>query len=619
LSNADRPFFKSHRRCRPGDRSGANRTNVAPEFVKAPDVTAIQLHDTAARKKRAFVPQDPSRVTMYVCGPTVYSTAHIGNFRPAITFDVLYRLLRHEYGADHVVYARNITDVDDKINAAAAAEGVDISVITQRFATIYREDSTALNILPPTIEPAATAYMSQMITLTEQLVEGGFAYAAEGHVLFDVTAYEQYGALSKRSLDDMIAGARVEVAPYKRNPADFVLWKPSKPGEPVWDSPFGPGRPGWHLECSAMIEATLGQTIDIHGGGADLVFPHHENEIAQSACAHGGAALANYWLHNGFLSIDAEKMSKSLGNIVKPHELLERGVKGEVIRYAMLTGHYRAPLDWNDTLIERAQKSLDRLYGVLRRFGGDAQPGEAPEAVLKALRDDMNTPKALAALFEIAGRANKAESDDARTAAVGELKAAGDLLGLFQEDADAWFGLKDIPVQYKQDVDAVLAERAKAKSARDFEKADQIRGSLEDVGLVIEDTPEGAAWRLRSTEAVLIREVCQFLKGEAGTLQIPAHNNGVSADAVVWQDHESKPWLVEAKARVSTPSFLISIAEQASGLAGAFETDRFVIPLWDTEEMRKLVSKVRLMREVGGVVAFVAGRGRVDLVSLKAP
>ena len=459
-------------------------------------MTAIQLYDTAARTKRAFVPQDPSRVTMYVCGPTVYSTAHIGNFRPAITFDVLYRLLRHEYGGEHVVYARNITDVDDKINAAAAEEGVDISVITERFATIYRADSAALNILAPTIEPAATAHMSRMIALMGELVENGFAYAAQGHVLFDVSAYEQYGALSRRSLDDMIAGARVEVAPYKKNPADFVLWKPSRPGEPVWDSPFGPGRPGWHLECSAMIEATLGQTIDIHGGGADLVFPHHENEIAQSACAHGGAPLANYWLHNGFLSIEAEKMSKSLGNIVKPHELLERGVKGEVIRYAMLTGHYRAPLDWNDQLIEQARKSLDRLYGVLRRFGGEVEPGEAPEAVVTALRDDMNTPKALAALFEIAGRANKARSEAERAQAVGELKAAGDLLGLFQEDADAWFGLDALSDAQKAEIDALVAERAEARRAKDFARADAIRDQLNARGVQAEDGPEGTTWRL---------------------------------------------------------------------------------------------------------------------------
>lgn len=459
-------------------------------------MTAIQLYDTAARTKRAFVPQDPSRVTMYVCGPTVYSTAHIGNFRPAITFDVLYRLLRHEYGGEHVVYARNITDVDDKINAAAAEEGVDISVITERFATIYRADSAALNILAPTIEPAATAHMSRMIALMGELVENGFAYAAQGHVLFDVSAYEQYGALSRRSLDDMIAGARVEVAPYKKNPADFVLWKPSRPGEPVWDSPFGPGRPGWHLECSAMIEATLGQTIDIHGGGADLVFPHHENEIAQSACAHGGAPLANYWLHNGFLSIEAEKMSKSLGNIVKPHELLERGVKGEVIRYAMLTGHYRAPLDWNDQLIEQARKSLDRLYGVLRRFGGEVEPGEAPEAVVTALRDDMNTPKALAALFEIAGRANKARSEAERAQAVGELKAAGDLLGLFQEDADAWFGLDALSDEQKAEIDALVAERAEARKAKDFARADAIRDQLNARGVQAEDGPEGTTWRL---------------------------------------------------------------------------------------------------------------------------
>ncbi|CAN0152260.1 unnamed protein product, partial [Chrysoparadoxa australica] len=297
--------------------------------------------------------------------------------------------------------------------------------------------------------------------------------------LFDVTAYDQYGALSRRSLDDMIAGARVEVAPYKRNPSDFVLWKPSKEGEPVWDSPFGPGRPGWHLECSAMIEKSLGETIDIHGGGADLVFPHHENEIAQSACAHGGKALANYWLHNGFLSIESEKMSKSLGNIVKPNELLSAGIKGEVIRYAMLTGHYRAPLDWNQTLIERAQKSLDRLYGVLRRLK-DVEAANVPptEGVMKALNDDLNTPKALAALFEIAGRANKADSVEAQAEAKGQLLAAGALLGLFESDGDAWFGLDDLSEAQKAEIDGLLVERAEARKAKDFARADAIRDEL---------------------------------------------------------------------------------------------------------------------------------------------
>ena len=457
----------------------------------------LKLHDTASRKKRDFVPQDETRVTMYVCGPTVYSAAHIGNFRPAVVFDVLFRVLRHRYVADHVVYARNVTDVDDKINAAAAEEGVSIGVIAERYAAIYRADSAELNILPPTLEPTATGHMAEMIALMERLVADGFAYEAEGHVLFDVGAFEEYGRLSGRSLEDMIAGARVEVAPYKRNPADFVLWKPSKPGEPAWDSPFGPGRPGWHLECSAMIEKTLGTTIDIHGGGADLVFPHHENERAQSVCAHGGAPLANYWLHNGFLSIEAEKMSKSLGNIVKPNELLERGVPGEVIRYALLTGHYRAPLDWNEALMERARKSLDRLYGVLRRLK-PLEPGRAaaPQAVLDALEDDLNTPRALAALFEIAGRANKAEDEAERAKAKGELLEAGALLGLLSNDPDMWFGLESLPEAERAAIDRLVAERAQARKAKDFARADAIRDQLDQRGVVVEDSPEGSVWRL---------------------------------------------------------------------------------------------------------------------------
>ena len=461
-------------------------------------MTALRLYDTAARKKRDFVPINPDRVTMYVCGPTVYSEAHIGNFRPPVAFDVLFRLLRHLYGAEHVVYARNITDVDDKINAAAAAAGVDISVITDKYAAIYREDSAALNVSPPSLEPAATAHMPQMIAMIERLMADGYAYAAEGHVLFSVKSYDQYGALSRRSLDDMIAGARVEVAPYKKDPGDFVLWKPSKPGEPVWDAPFGPGRPGWHLECSAMIEANLGETIDIHGGGGDLVFPHHENEIAQSVCAHHGAPLARYWLHNGFLSIDSEKMSKSLGNIIKPNELLKRGVKGEVIRYALMTAQYRAPLDWTDALLERAQKSLDRLYGVLRRLRPvEAEDAPPSEAVLKALCDDLNTPKALAALFEIAGRANKAETEAEQARAKGELLAAGRLLGLFEADPDAWFGLDAVPEDARAEIDRLLIERAEARKAKDFARADAIRDQLEAKGVQAEDGPEGTTWRLK--------------------------------------------------------------------------------------------------------------------------
>ncbi len=456
----------------------------------------LVLHDTHAREKRVFVPADPDRVTMYVCGPTVYGPAHIGNFRPAVVFDVLFRTLRAIYGADRVVYARNITDVDDKINAAAADEGVGIEVITERFAKVYREDSAALNILAPSLEPAATAHMDEMIAMIARLVEGGYAYQAEGHVLFSVEAYEGYGGLSRRSQEDMIAGARVEVAPYKKNPADFVLWKPSKPGEPAWESPFGAGRPGWHLECSAMIERNLGETIDIHGGGQDLIFPHHENEIAQSACAHGGAPLARYWLHNGFLSMDREKMSKSLGNIVKPRELLQAGVKGEVIRYALLTAHYRAPLDWNDALIERSQKSLDRLYGVLRRTSGAAADEAPPPApVLDALKDDLNTPKALAALFELAGRVNKAGDDASEAAARAELVAGGGLIGVLQDDPDAWFGLDAIPAAERAEIDRLVAERAEARAQKDFTRADALRDAIADKGVTVEDGPEGSTWR----------------------------------------------------------------------------------------------------------------------------
>ena len=461
-------------------------------------MTVLRLYDTAARKKRDFVPINPERVTMYVCGPTVYSEAHIGNFRPPVAFDVLFRLLRHIYGADHVIYARNITDVDDKINKAAADAGVDISVITDKYAAIYREDSAALAILPPSLEPAATAHMPQMIAMIEKLMADGFAYAAEGHVLFSVSAYDDYGKLSGRDLEDMIAGARVEVAPYKRDPADFVLWKPSKTGEPEWDAPFGAGRPGWHLECSAMIEATLGETIDIHGGGGDLVFPHHENEVAQSVCAHGGAALANYWLHNGFLSMASEKMSKSLGNVIKPNDLLQAGVKGETIRYALMTGHYRAPLDWNAKLLEVTQRSLDRLYGVLRRLKDvEAAEVDVPAAVLEALLDDLNTPKALAALFEIAGRANKAESEQEQAQAKGELLAAGRLLGLFEADPDAWFGLDTVDEALRAEIDQLLAERLEARQAKDFAKADSIREILTSKNVQVDDGPEGATWRLK--------------------------------------------------------------------------------------------------------------------------
>lgn len=461
-------------------------------------MTPLTLYDTASRRKREFVPQDDQRVTMYVCGPTVYAPAHVGNFRPEVVFDVLFRVLRWRYGEDAVLFSRNFTDVDDKINKAAFSEGVDISVITERFTKIYHEDAAALNVLPKTFEPTATGHMPDIIRFIQKLLDLGHAYAAQGHVLFSVASFEDYGKLSRRSLDDMIAGARVEVAPYKKDPQDFVLWKPSKDGEPVWDSPFGPGRPGWHVECSAMIEKSLGDTIDIHGGGIDLTFPHHENEIAQSCCANGGKALANYWLHNGFLSMEDEKMSKSEGNTVTVHGMLAEGIRGETIRYGLLSGQYRAPLDWNATLIERAQKSLDRLYGVLRRLKDiKAVQTEPTEAFLKAICDDLNTPKALAALFEIAGRANKADNQDDQAQAKGELLAAGALMGLFETDPDAWFGLDALGEAQRNEIDDLLAERTAARKAKNFARADEIRDLLVEKGVQAEDGPEGTTWRLR--------------------------------------------------------------------------------------------------------------------------
>lgn len=461
-------------------------------------MTGLTLYDTAARKKRDFIPQDPTRVTMYVCGPTVYAPAHVGNFRPEVVFDVLFRVLRRLYGEDAVLFARNFTDVDDKINQAAAAEGVEISVISERFTAIYHEDAAALNVLPKTFEPTATGAMADIVAFIERLIADGYAYAAEGHVLFSVKAYEDYGKFSRRSLDEMIAGARVEVAPYKKDAADFVLWKPAEDGEPGWDSPWGRGRPGWHIECSAMIEKSLGETIDIHAGGVDLVFPHHENEIAQSACAHGGKALANYWLHNGFLSMDAEKMSKSTGNVVTVHGMLAEGLRGEVIRYGLLSGHYRAPLAWNAKLIEQTRKSLDRLYGVLRRLKAvDPAEVEPPAGVLAALLDDLNTPKALAALFEIAGRANKAEDEAAKAQAKGELLAAGALLGLFETDPDAWFGLDALGAAERAEIDALVEERNAARKAKDFARADELRAQLDAKGVQADDGPEGTTWRLK--------------------------------------------------------------------------------------------------------------------------
>ncbi len=460
----------------------------------------LKLHDTLTREKRAFVPADPNRVTMYVCGPTVYNYSHIGNFRPVVVFDVLYRMLRHIYGADAVVYARNVTDVDDKINKKAFEEGVPIKTITDRYLAAYHADADGLLALRPDLEPRATEHIGEIVAMIGKLVETGKAYAAEGHVLFDTQAFPDYGQLSGRNMDDMIAGARVEVAPYKRHPADFVLWKPSKENEPVWESPFGAGRPGWHIECSAMIDKALGQTIDIHGGGIDLAFPHHENELAQSRCAHDLPVLANYWMHNGFLDMSGEKMSKSLGNVILPNELLKT-TPGEVIRWALLSAHYRQPLDWTPELLEQSRKALDRLYGALRRAKDVPmdQAMEAPEEVVAALEDDLNTPQAIACFFEVSSaieRAVTAGDTVAIAANKARLIEAGALLGFLQADPDSWFE-GDASDDLKAQVEDLLKRRVEARAAKDWTAADAIRAELDALGVVVMDGPAGATWRMK--------------------------------------------------------------------------------------------------------------------------
>ncbi|MGH8168241.1 MAG: cysteine--tRNA ligase, partial [Woeseiaceae bacterium] len=375
----------------------------------------LHLHDTLTARKIAFEPVTPGRVTMYLCGPTVYNYAHIGNARPAVVFDVLARLLRRSFT---LVFARNITDVDDKIIAASKETGEPIGGITDRYSAAYRSDMAALGVSPPDIEPRATEHIAEMIDMIATLLEKGFAYEAERHVLFDVSTYGDYGSLSKRDLRAMIAGSRVEVAPYKKAPHDFVLWKPSAPEQPGWDSPWGRGRPGWHIECSAMSAKHLGRTIDLHGGGQDLVFPHHENELAQSTCAHDGEVFARYWLHNGFLSFGSSKMSKSLGNVLLVHDLV-RTVPGEVIRLALLNAHYRQPLEWSDESVDTARSMLDRLYGAVRGIPVSREEraqAEPPAAVIAALEDDLNTPKALAEVFTLARQLNKAADAEERHA-----------------------------------------------------------------------------------------------------------------------------------------------------------------------------------------------------------
>jgi cysteinyl-tRNA synthetase len=460
----------------------------------------LTLYNSLTRRKERFEPLDPARVRMYVCGPTVYDLAHIGNGRSAVVFDQLYRLLREEYGAEHVLYVRNITDVEDKIIDAARERGEPIAALTARTTADFHADVAALGTLPPSIEPRATEYIPQMIALIERLIEAGHAYEAQGHVLFSVATDPDYGKLSRRSREEMLAGARVEVAPYKRDPGDFVLWKPSTPDLPGWESPWGRGRPGWHIECSAMSESNLGESFDIHGGGLDLIFPHHENEIAQSEGAHHGHMFAHVWMHNEMLTVDGVKMSKSLGNILTLREILDKGAPGEAVRLALLSTHYRDPLDWTDEKLHQARASLDRFYRALtlprdplfERFG-EAEAAMRP--IREALEDDLNTPLAIAGLHELAHAVNRTSSDAARSALACALERGGRLMGLLDKNPLDW--LRGSAAADAQRIEARIAERAAARRARRFAEADRIRAALAEEGILLEDKPDGTTtwWR----------------------------------------------------------------------------------------------------------------------------
>jgi cysteinyl-tRNA synthetase len=446
----------------------------------------LSLHNSRSRRKERFVPLDPQHVRMYVCGLTVYDLPHIGNARPMVVFDVLARLLRLLYA--RVTYVRNITDVDDKINARAKASGEPIGSITARTTAEFHADMAALGVLPPDEEPRATQHVPEMIEIIERLIGSGHAYAAEGHVLFSVPSYPSYGSLSGRSPDELLAGARIDVAPYKRNPGDFVLWKPSTPDLPGWDSPWGRGRPGWHIECSAMAWRYLGETFDIHGGGSDLIFPHHENELAQSVCAFPGSHFARYWVHNGMLLMDGEKMSKSLGNFTFLRDVLA-SVPGEAVRLLLLRTHYRSTPDFSDAAVTEARRELDRFYRALEKYPAIIA-ADVPAAVMAALCDDLNTPLALSAVHALADRALADDFD----AAYG-LRAAGAILGLLQADPGAWFrgGETDVAA-----IEAAITERLAARKARDFARADAIRAEWAGKGIAFEDGAQGTTWRRTS-------------------------------------------------------------------------------------------------------------------------
>ncbi len=456
---------------------------------------SLRLHNTLTRQEETFEPLDRNHVRFYVCGPTVYDYIHIGNARPIVVFDVLFRLLQRLY--PRVSYVRNITDVEDKIMERAQENGESIETLTKRTTAQFHDDIRHLNALEPTHEPRATAYIAQMQAIIVSLIAKGHAYEADGHVLFNVPSMKDYGRLSGHSRDELVAGARVEVAPYKRDAADFVLWKPSSDDQPGWGSPWGRGRPGWHIECSAMSAALLGETFDIHGGGLDLIFPHHENEIAQSRCAHGTKVMAKYWMHNGYLLANGEKMSKSLGNFFTVHELLQE-FPGEAIRYLLLSAHYRQPLDFTKDGLKRAKATLDRLYQALRLAGaGAGAPGDNP-AVIEALSNDLNTPLALSALHDAANRLNTATSADEKAKARADLLGGAAVLGILQQDPEAWFKWQPPQADAGLDdaaIDAAIAARLAARKAKNFAEADRIRDDLAAKGIVLEDGPKGTSWR----------------------------------------------------------------------------------------------------------------------------
>ncbi|GAB4192761.1 MAG: cysteine--tRNA ligase [Wenzhouxiangellaceae bacterium] len=457
---------------------------------------SIEFYNTLTHRKEPFSPLDPERVTLYACGPTVYNYAHIGNARPAVIFDLLRQVLKAHY--PQVVYARNITDVDDRINARAADTGVDISVISQCYTKAYHDDMAMLGVEPPDIEPFATQHIPQIIALIERLIERGCAYEAEGHVLFDVDAFDDYGALSHRDQKEMLAGARVEVAPYKRNPGDFVLWKPSTPPLPSWDSPWGGGRPGWHIECSAMCAAHLGEVIDIHAGGQDLVFPHHENEIAQSRCAFGHDHFARYWMHNGFLTVSQRKMSKSIGNVLLVREL-GKHYPGEVLRYVLLSAHYRQPLDWSETALDQARRTLDRLYAGLRDNPAAIDDSGPPDDdFLQLLANDLNTPMALAEINRL-GResAHAGDSDEGRRLRSSLVRNAR-FIGLLKQSPEQWFTWRPeaMPEVDELKVESLICARDQARGERNWAEADRIRDELKAMNIVLEDGPRGTRWRV---------------------------------------------------------------------------------------------------------------------------